>query len=331
MDRLATLSPQAVKARTFATLTQMWMNGARRRSMVIEIEIYTGSTQPPRNISPRWWSNWLVSRSSCSRPTGPGIATWMTKSYMTQIALQRLTSDDSFQVVQGSSDETDPRGSGRMILAKADGNPFFLEELARSVMEYRVPRSALVVPDTVQAVLAARIDRLPHAEKRLLQTAAVIGKDVAFPLLQAIAGLPEEELQRRLVSLQDAEFVYETSGFPELAYTFKHVLTQEVTYESLLRSTRQQIHQRIAQAIVERFPETVEVQAERLAHHYTRLALASRRLVIGNGRASTLTSARHMRKPLHISPEGSRFSTRYRRLPNVPSRNFRCRSPSVQR
>jgi predicted ATPase len=96
---------------------------------------------------------------------------------------------------------------------------------------------------------------------------------VAFPLLQSVAGLPEEELQRRLVNLQDAEFVYETARFPELAYTFKHVLTQEVAYASLLRSTRRQIHERIGQALAERFPETVEAQPELVAHHYTEAGL----------------------------------------------------------
>jgi predicted ATPase len=187
---------------------------------------------------------------------------------------ERLTSDDSLQVVQGVlRTKPIPQALGRMILAKADGNPFFLEELARTVMESQEPRVAPVVPDTVQAVLAARIDRLPAEEKRLLQTAAVIGKDVAFPLLQAIAGLPEEALRQHLVYLQDAEFVYETARFPTLAYTFKHVLTQEVAYESLLQSTRQQIHQRIAVELVQRFPETVESQPELLAHHYTEAGL----------------------------------------------------------
>ena len=112
------------------------------------------------------------------------------------------------------------------------------------------------VPATVQAVLAARIDRLPPEEKRLLQTAAVIGKDVPFPLLQAIAELPEEALHRGLAHLQAAEFLYETRLFPELEYTFKHALIQDVAYQSLLRSTRQQFHQRIAQVLEAQFPET---------------------------------------------------------------------------
>src|SRR5207253_7241615 len=101
----------------------------------------------------------------------------------------------------------------------------------------------------VQAVLAARIDRLPAEDKILLQTAAVIGKDVPFPLLQAIAELPEETLRAALTHLQAAEFLYEASLFPDLEYTFKHALTQEVAYGSLLQERRRALHARIVEAL----------------------------------------------------------------------------------
>ena len=98
------------------------------------------------------------------------------------------------------------------------------------------------MPATVQAVLAARIDRLPPEEKRLLQTAAVLGTEVSFPLVQVIAELPEEALHRGLAHLQAAEFLYETRLFPERAYTFKHALTHEVAYSSLLQERRRGLH-----------------------------------------------------------------------------------------
>ena len=101
----------------------------------------------------------------------------------------------------------------------------------------------------MQAVLAARIDRLPPEEKRLLQTAAVIGTEVPLPLLQAIAELPEEALHRGLAHLQAAEFLYETRLFPELEYTFKHALTHEVAYGSLLQERRRALHARIVEAL----------------------------------------------------------------------------------
>ena len=104
-------------------------------------------------------------------------------------------------------------------MTKAAGNPFFLEELARSTIEAGSHHAALAVPDTIQAVLAARIDRLPPADKQLLQTAAVVGKDVPVPLLHAITALPEEALQDRLTSLQAAEFLYEIPHLPAVTYT----------------------------------------------------------------------------------------------------------------
>src|SRR4029453_4351428 len=130
------------------------------------------------------------------------------------------------------------------------GHPFFLEESARALVErgvlvgergaYRLtkPLESMQVPATVHAVLAARIDRLPPEEKRLLQTAAVIGTEAPFALLQTIAELSEEELRRGLGHLQAAEFLYETSLFPELEYTFKHALTHEVAYDTLLQERR---------------------------------------------------------------------------------------------
>jgi tetratricopeptide (TPR) repeat protein len=119
----------------------------------------------------------------------------------------------------------------------------------------------------VQAVLAARIDRLPQDEKRLLQTAAVIGTEVPFALLQAIAELPEEVLHRGLTHLQTAEFLYETSLFPERIYTFKHALTHEVAYGSLLQERRRMLHTHIVEALEALADERLVDQVERLAHH----------------------------------------------------------------
>jgi tetratricopeptide (TPR) repeat protein len=126
------------------------------------------------------------------------------------------------------------------------------------------------VPATVQAVLAARIDRLPAEEKRLLQTAAVIGTEVPLPLLQAIVGMPEETVHRGLAHLQAAEFLYETRLFPEPEYTFKHALTHEVAYGSLLLERRRGLHARLVEAIEALAPERVGEQVERLVHHAVR-------------------------------------------------------------
>jgi tetratricopeptide (TPR) repeat protein len=168
------------------------------------------------------------------------------------------------------------------LIARTAGNPFFLEESARTLVEtgvlvgapgdYRLarPLDGLQVPATVQAVLAARIDRLPPEEKRLLQTAAVIGTDVPFALLRAIADLPEEALHHGLAHVQAAEFLYETRLFPEPEYTFKHALTHEVAYGSLLLERRRALHARIVEAIEGLSADRLADQGERLAHHAVR-------------------------------------------------------------
>jgi predicted ATPase len=140
----------------------------------------------------------------------------------------------------------------------------------RRVYRLAQPVDTLQVPTAVQMVLAARIDRLPPEDKRLLQTAAVIGTEVPWPLLQAIAELPEEALRRSLAHLQAAEFLYEMRLFPDLAYTFKHALTHEVAYESLLQARRRALHAGILAALDRLAPGCSAEEVDRLAHHALR-------------------------------------------------------------
>jgi predicted ATPase len=151
-------------------------------------------------------------------------------------------------------------------VARTEGVPFFLEESVRTLVEtgalagerggYRLARpfDTIQVPATVQAILAARIDRLPPEDKTLLQTAAVIGKDVPFVLLQAISGIPDETLRLGLARLQAAEFLYETALITELEYTFKHALIQEVAYGGLLQERRRDLHARIVRVFDGLYP-----------------------------------------------------------------------------
>ena len=143
------------------------------------------------------------------------------------------------------------------------------------------PLDTLQVPATVQALLAARIDRLPPEDKRLLQTAAVIGTEVPWPLLQAIADTPDEALYRSLAQLQAAEFLYETSLFPERAYTFKHALTHEVAYGSLLHERRRVLHARIVEALEALAGDRLDDQVERLAQHALRGEVWDKALAYG--------------------------------------------------
>jgi tetratricopeptide (TPR) repeat protein len=169
-------------------------------------------------------------------------------------------------------------GPLRQLLVKR-GNPFFLEETVRTLVEsgalagergrYRLiqPVQTIQVPATVQVVLAARIDRLAAEDKRLLQMASVIGKDVSLSLLQAIADLPPDALHRGLDRLLAAEFLVETGLYPDLAYSFKHALTHEVASASVLHDRKRALHARILDALEGLGPERRAEQIERLAHH----------------------------------------------------------------
>jgi tetratricopeptide (TPR) repeat protein len=179
------------------------------------------------------------------------------------------------------------------LIAQTQGNPFFLEESVRTLVETGVlvgdrgtcrlaqPLDTLQVPATVQALLAARIDRLSPEEKRVLQTAAVIGTEVPWPLLQAIADTADEALYRGLAHLQAAEFLYETSLFPERAYTFKHALTHEVAYGSLLHERRRALHARIVEALEAVVGDRRDDQVERLAQHALRGEVWDKALTYG--------------------------------------------------
>src|SRR5262245_30330541 len=227
---------------------------------------------------------------------------WGSKTYYTQLRLDPLlpaSAADVLQALLGDNPSLVPLTP--LLIARTEGNPFFLEESVRTLVEtgvlvgepgaYRLaqPLEPIQVPATVQAVLAARIDRLPLEEKGLLQTAAAIGTDVPFPLLQAIAELPEAALHRSLAHMQAAELLYETSLFPERVYTFKHALTHEVAYGSLLQERRRLLHARIVDALEQRHADRLaEVasgqspdQVEPLALHAFRGAVWDKAVTYG--------------------------------------------------
>jgi class 3 adenylate cyclase/tetratricopeptide (TPR) repeat protein len=205
---------------------------------------------------------------------------WATKTYYTQLRLDPLAPENAEELLLALlGGDPSLRFLKRRLIEQTEGNPFFLEESVRTLAEtgtlvgergaYRPSASldAVAMPATVQAVLAARIDRLPPEEKILLQTASVIGKDVPFDLLQAIADLSEADLRSRLAHLEATEFLYETSLFPRLEYTFKHALTQEVAFGELLQERRRVVHARIVEAVEHLHSDRLAEHVERLAHH----------------------------------------------------------------
>jgi class 3 adenylate cyclase/tetratricopeptide (TPR) repeat protein len=206
--------------------------------------------------------------------------TWGNKTYYRQLRIDALPPDTAEALLETLlGDNPELRPLRRLLIERTEGNPLFLEESVRALVEmevligergaYRLGKDpiAIQVPPTVQAILAARIDRLPPEDKQLLQTASVIGKDLPWALLLEISEQPEDHVRRGLARLQAAEFVYEAKLFPDLEYTFKHALTHEVAYGSLLQDRRRAIHARIVGVIERVYADRLAEHADRLAHH----------------------------------------------------------------
>jgi DNA-binding winged helix-turn-helix (wHTH) protein/class 3 adenylate cyclase/tetratricopeptide (TPR) repeat protein len=300
--QVAGSSPDALKAHTFAALRQLWLKSSQQNPLILAVEDLHWSDPTSEEFVASLVDGLPGAALLVLATYRPGYRPpWVEKSYTTQLTVPPLSAQDSMRVVHAVLEfDTAPPPLAEALLAKAQGNPFFLEELARTLMDQAVwqdeptSRSApcqsstdFRLPATVEAVLAGRIDRLSADAKQLLQTAAIIGIDVPLPLLQLVAELPEVALHESLAHLQAAEFLYEIHRSPEHAYTFKHALTQEVAYRSLLLDGQRLLHARIVAAIetltTERAAEAGRWpgsdQVERLAHHAVRGQVWAKALV----------------------------------------------------
>ena len=283
-ELLTQLHPHLKQWKTFEALRALTMAGSQRRPHVIVIEDLHWLDKTSEE-----YLTFLI-ESLAGTPVlllttyRPGYAVrWAAKSFYTQIALDRLTRqavEELLQALLGADHRIAPLK--QLLMERTEGNPFFLEESVRMLAESQVlagvrgayrlvkPFQTIRVPATVQAVLAARIDRLPADDKHLLQTAAVIGKQVPLALLQAVADQPGDALRRALAHLQAAEFWYDMGLFPDVQYAFTHTLTHEVAYGSLLQERRRVLHARIVEAIETLYPDRLADWRDHLAHHVVR-------------------------------------------------------------
>jgi predicted ATPase/class 3 adenylate cyclase len=239
---------------------------------------------------------------------------WQHRSYLTEVTVPRLSRNHIAQIVaEVTGGNPLPAQVLTQIIEKTDGVPLFVEELTKALLEsghlqdmagqYAVAGSfpALAIPATLQDSLMARLDRLATA-KTVAQYAAVIGRQFSYDLLQAVSPLDPTTLQRELGRLVAAELVYQRGVLPQATYTFKHALVQDAAYASLLKSTRQQYHQRIAQVLEAQFPETVETQPELLAQHYTEADLAAQAIAYWQrAGARAIERSAHMEAIAHLT------------------------------
>ena len=270
-EALREMSPETVKARTFQTLIRLVLEESRRQPLVLAIEDLHWVDKTSEELLTALAGSVAGAAVLVLGTYRPGYRPpWMDQSYATQIPIRPLSAEDSRSVVASAL----AAGSivdelAQSIVRKGEGNPFFLEELARSVGERGVQRIRHELPDTIQGVLLARIDRLPESAKRLLQTAAVLGREAPLRLLRETHDLPDA-MDADLQELKHQEFLYERTDAREPMFVFKHVLTQEAAYESLLSGRRGALHEAAGQALERLYVDRLDEQYDLLAYHYPR-------------------------------------------------------------
>ncbi|MGH7820282.1 MAG: ATP-binding protein, partial [Candidatus Binatia bacterium] len=265
-------SPALLETETFAALRGLILDVSRRRLLVIGLE----DLQWMDETSEEFFASLVDCLPGATilllATYRPGYhAPWLEKSYATQIALQPLPPLDGLSVVHSLAPaEQVPDTTAQLILEKADGNPFFLEELTRALGEEGRLSSGRALPGTIRGVITARIDRLAEGPKRLLQAAAVLGREVSPALLRAVwEGNGTFELH--LQDLKRLEFLYEQSGPEGPVYVFKHALTQEVAYESLAPHRRRALRSAAGRALEAMAGEGKERELELAAHPYRKV------------------------------------------------------------
>ncbi|MGO9567682.1 MAG: adenylate/guanylate cyclase domain-containing protein, partial [Desulfomonilaceae bacterium] len=282
-EAFAKLEPKQKREKTFEAIRDLLIRGSQDRPVVLvfeDLHWIDKTTEEFLGYMIGWLPRTRILLLLLYRPEY--THQWGSKSYYGMIGLGHLSTTTSAELVAAilEGGEVVPE-LRELILNRAAGNPLFMEELTHTLLlngsiqkkndQFVLARdvSADQVPDTIQGIIAARMDRLEESLKRIMQVAAVIGREFAFRILETITEM-KEELKSGLVNLQGLEFIYEKSLFPDLEYIFKHALVQEVAYNSLLINRRKEIHEKIGRAIEQLYPQRLEEFCEMLAYHYSK-------------------------------------------------------------
>ena len=277
------MDPQLRRAGLFDALQLFLLSASAIRPLILVLEDLHWQDQATEDFLASFIDSLPTSRVLCLLTYRPGYTPpFGERTYHTRLALSALSQADSLQMAQSvlAIDGLPPEME-MLLLQKAEGNPFFVEEVVKSLqetdalrynggqLELTVPLEALHIPDTIQDILMARLDRLDEAAKHTLQLASVIGREFTYQLLERLIS-HSAHLDANLQELKAIELIYEKSQHPELAYMFKHALTQDVAYHSLLTQRQQELHRLIGQAIEELYVDRIAEHEGILAYHFTK-------------------------------------------------------------
>lgn len=326
-------SPAQQRRRTLAALLDQFENRARRQPILLLIEDAQWADDTSLELL-----DLIVERTRqlavlvlvTFRPEFE--PTWAGLANVSTLTLGRLDRENVESIVtQVASGRTLPTEVMKQIVAKTDGNPLFVEELTKAVLEagimvehpdgYRLDGTLppLAIPETLQDSLMARLDRL-HSAKEVAQIGAAIGREFSYSLIRAVVARDEIALKHALTELEQAELVYRQGEPPEAVYSFKHALVRDAAYESLLKSRRHQLHGQIARMLEERFPDVVTGEPEILARHFTEAGIVDRAtnywLKAGNralSRSANAEAVKHLRRGIELTQELEQSSERVRK------------------
>jgi len=277
-----TLSPETMKVRIVEALARILVKGSQRRPVILAIEdlhwIDKSSEETLKSVL-NSISGERIFLIFTYRPEY--IHTWSGKSYLSQVNLNRLSNRQSLSMaVNLLNTKAIDRALEDLILEKTEGVPFFIEEFIKSFLSLNIierkndtirlinDSQKLTIPATIQDVIMARIDSLPEEAKEVLQTGSVIEREFNYDLIRAVTGLPEQLLLSHLSALKDSELLFERGIYPQSTYVFRHALTQEVSYNSLIKKRRKEVHGKIADAMEDLYSVRLEETYEKLAYHY---------------------------------------------------------------
>jgi len=276
------MSPEARKDRIIETCRKIVLKGSEVRPLIMAFEDLHWLDKSSEDVLRNHLESIPGSKILLIFTYRPEfVHTWGAKSYHSQLTLHRLSNRESLEMVNHilGTGEIE-KGLEELVLEKTEGVPFFIEEFIKSLKDlkiierkdnaYRLAKDIqhLAIPSTIQDVIMARVDSLPERAKEVLQTGSAIEREFSYPLINRVAGLPENELLSHLSALKDSELLYERGIYPQSTYIFKHALTREVVYDSILAKRKKKLHEEIGNTIEELYRDNLSGHYEVLAEHF---------------------------------------------------------------